>query len=222
MILALLLNGANLYGYIRCKLGHQPGIADATGILGQGVCLLAPMSIHLTLYIVHVHIDIQYAPHMTSIQKDIAGGTIWLTFSHNVGKNTLMGMGQKSVGSKNRALWLCSRVRRKKSRGKGPCGRVSLSLSCPIHRNGLLYLLLFPTVQTKLLWTIPITQLFPTNDIPYIVWNIQWGVRVIMHLEATLKLTISPQLSAMLLRRAAGGGDAEGKNSAAHAFTQQV
>jgi len=31
--LALVLQGANLYGYIRCKLGHTPGISDATGIL---------------------------------------------------------------------------------------------------------------------------------------------------------------------------------------------
>jgi hypothetical protein len=36
-VIALALNGANLYGYIRCKLGHNPGISDATGILQQGV-----------------------------------------------------------------------------------------------------------------------------------------------------------------------------------------
>jgi len=26
-----------LYGYIRCKLGHNPGMSDATGILQQGI-----------------------------------------------------------------------------------------------------------------------------------------------------------------------------------------
>lgn len=37
VILAIGLNGANLYGYVRCKLGHTPGLADANGLLGQGV-----------------------------------------------------------------------------------------------------------------------------------------------------------------------------------------
>jgi len=36
-MLALALNIANLYGYIRCKLGHKPGMADATGYLNQGL-----------------------------------------------------------------------------------------------------------------------------------------------------------------------------------------
>jgi len=34
--LALALNGANLYGYIRCHLGHTPGAADAAGMLPFG------------------------------------------------------------------------------------------------------------------------------------------------------------------------------------------
>ncbi|CAL8120073.1 unnamed protein product [Orchesella dallaii] len=37
VILAMALSGANLYGYIHCKLGHKPGIADATGILHLGL-----------------------------------------------------------------------------------------------------------------------------------------------------------------------------------------
>jgi len=37
VLLAIVLNGANLYGYIRCSLGHNPGISDATGFLGQGL-----------------------------------------------------------------------------------------------------------------------------------------------------------------------------------------
>ncbi|CAL8114442.1 unnamed protein product [Orchesella dallaii] len=37
VVLAMALSGANLYGYIRCKLGHKPGIADATGILHSGL-----------------------------------------------------------------------------------------------------------------------------------------------------------------------------------------
>jgi len=36
VILAIGLNGANLYGYIRCSLGHTPGLSDANGLLGQG------------------------------------------------------------------------------------------------------------------------------------------------------------------------------------------
>jgi len=40
VILAILLNVANLYGYIRCKLGHQPGIADASSVLGTGITSL--------------------------------------------------------------------------------------------------------------------------------------------------------------------------------------
>jgi hypothetical protein len=36
VVLALALNGANLYGYIRCHLGHQPGAADAAGMLPFG------------------------------------------------------------------------------------------------------------------------------------------------------------------------------------------
>jgi len=36
-IIALALNGANLYGYIRCKLGHNPGMSDATGIISKFV-----------------------------------------------------------------------------------------------------------------------------------------------------------------------------------------
>jgi len=31
------VNGANLYGYVGCKLGHNPGISDATGILSKFV-----------------------------------------------------------------------------------------------------------------------------------------------------------------------------------------
>jgi hypothetical protein len=37
VLIALALNGANLYGYIRCKLGHNPGLLDAAGVLQQGV-----------------------------------------------------------------------------------------------------------------------------------------------------------------------------------------
>jgi len=37
VLLALVLNGANLYGYIRCTLGHKPGLADATGILHESL-----------------------------------------------------------------------------------------------------------------------------------------------------------------------------------------
>jgi len=37
VVLALALNLANLYGYVRCKIGHSPGIADASGILSQGL-----------------------------------------------------------------------------------------------------------------------------------------------------------------------------------------
>jgi len=37
VVIALALNGANLYGYIRCKLGHSPGILDAAGVLQVGV-----------------------------------------------------------------------------------------------------------------------------------------------------------------------------------------
>jgi len=38
--LALVLQGANLYGYVRCMLGHTPGIADATGVLQTGLSSL--------------------------------------------------------------------------------------------------------------------------------------------------------------------------------------
>jgi len=31
------LSGANLYGYVRCKLGHTPGLSDATGIVSKFV-----------------------------------------------------------------------------------------------------------------------------------------------------------------------------------------
>ncbi|CAG7834226.1 unnamed protein product [Allacma fusca] len=37
VLLALALQGANLYGYIRCKLGHTPGLSDAAGILQTGL-----------------------------------------------------------------------------------------------------------------------------------------------------------------------------------------
>lgn len=45
-IIALGLNLANLYGYIRCKLGHNPGMSDATGILQQGVSLYSTRPLH--------------------------------------------------------------------------------------------------------------------------------------------------------------------------------
>jgi len=38
------LSGANLYGYIRCKLGHTPGLSDATGIVSKFVMKSATQS----------------------------------------------------------------------------------------------------------------------------------------------------------------------------------
>lgn len=54
-IIALALNGANLYGYIRCKLGHNPGMSDATGIIQQGVRNLKSNCLSITLNALLTH-----------------------------------------------------------------------------------------------------------------------------------------------------------------------